>query len=84
MKAARNRTIDLGIEEGACYLARCLTVDAAWRNEHNTPWLSMEAAEYVETLGDGAEVEKERANALDEDFMAQVLSFFDAALQPQG
>ena len=28
MKAARNRTIDLGVEEGARYLARCLTVDA--------------------------------------------------------
>lgn len=60
--------------------ARSLTVDAAWRNEHNTPWLSMEAAEYVETLEDGAAVEKDRANALDEDFMAQVLSFFDAAI----
>lgn len=28
MKAARNRTIDLGVEEGARYLARCIAVDA--------------------------------------------------------
>ncbi len=28
MKAARNRTIDLGVEQGARYLERCLTVDA--------------------------------------------------------
>lgn len=28
MKAARNRTIDLGVEEGARHLARCLTVEA--------------------------------------------------------
>ena len=26
MKAGRNKTIDLGIEEGACYLDRCITI----------------------------------------------------------
>ena len=28
MRSARNRTIDLGVEEGARYLARCIAVDA--------------------------------------------------------
>lgn len=27
MKAGRNKTIDLGIEEGACYLDRCITIN---------------------------------------------------------
>lgn len=58
-----------------------LTVDANWRNEHNTPWLSDESAAYVEALGPDDPVEKARANELDASFMNQILAFYTAAVQ---
>lgn len=57
-----------------------LTVDADWRNEHSTPWLSAAAAEYIAGLPADGAVDKALANELDEAFMAQVLQFFDAAV----
>lgn len=57
-----------------------LLVDTEWRNEHNTPWLSADAAAYVGTLDPDAPVDKTRAGELDEAYMEQVLSFFAAAL----
>ena len=60
---------------------RMITVDTGWRNEHNTPWLSASAAEYVGSLEKNAPADKARANELDPDFMALILDFFDAAVQ---
>ncbi len=57
-----------------------LLVDAEWRNEHNTPWLSDDAAAYVGTLGPDEPVDKDRAGALDEAYMDQILAFFAAAV----
>lgn len=49
------------------------------RNEHSTPWLTPEAAEYINTWTDG-EVDLELANELDPVFLALVLNFFEAAV----
>ncbi len=57
-----------------------MTVDTAWRNEHNTPWLSPAAAEYVGGLKEGQRVDKARANQLDQPFMEQILTFFNDAV----
>ncbi len=57
-----------------------LTVDAAWRNEHSTPWLSSAAAAYVTDLPEDAAVDKALANELDETYMEQVTAFFEAAV----
>ncbi len=61
-----------------------VTVDSNWRNEHNTPWLSSAAAEYVGSLEPGETVDKERACQLDDAFMAQVLAFFTEAVAQAG
>ncbi len=50
------------------------------RNEHSTPWLSREAAEYVNTWS-GGEVNRDLANELDPAFLALVLDFFNEAVR---
>ena len=57
-----------------------LTVDSAWRNEHNTPWLSEASAQYVSTLEPDAPVDKSKAGELDEAYMEQIIAFFTAAV----
>ena len=57
-----------------------ITVDSDWRNEHNTPWLSSAAAEYVASVAPGEAVDKQRACELDAVFMEQVIAFFTAAV----
>ncbi len=49
------------------------------RNEHSTPWLTPEAAEYINTWN-GGEVDRELANELDPDFLGVVLAFFEKSV----
>lgn len=61
-----------------------VTVDSDWRNEHNTPWLSSAAAEYVGSIEPGEAVDKQRSCELDPAFMEQVLAFFTEAVSEAG
>ncbi len=61
-----------------------VTVDSHWRNEHNTPWLSSAAAEYVGSIAPGETVDKQRSCELDPAFMEQVLAFFTEAVSEAG
>ena len=53
--------------------------DEEERNEHSTPWLTPEAAEYINTWN-GGEVDRELANKLDPDFLGIVLAFFEKSV----
>ena len=53
--------------------------DEEERNEHTTPWLTPEAAEYVNSW-QGGEVDLELANELDPVFLSLVLDFFEACV----
>lgn len=59
-----------------------LVIDSDWRNEHNTPWLSSSSAEYVGTADPSAPVNKDQASELDETYMEQILTFYEAAVAP--
>ena len=59
---------------------RRLTVSEPWRSEHDTLWLSAEAAAYVCSLEPGQTPDKALANEPDAVFLAAVLSFFDEAV----
>ena len=59
-----------------------LTVDEPYRNQHSTIWFSENAARYISEVSRGGEtIDKEKANELDEEFMAFLLLFYDHALQ---
>ncbi len=53
--------------------------DEEERNEHTTPWLTREAAEYINTW-QGGEIDLELANELDPGFLALVLEFFETSV----
>ena len=50
------------------------------RNEHSTPWLTPEAAEYINGWKEG-EVDLELANRLDPGFLSLVLNFFEESVR---
>ncbi|MBQ7474463.1 MAG: alpha/beta hydrolase [Clostridia bacterium] len=50
------------------------------RGEHSTPWLTKEAAEYVNSF-EGEEPDRARANELDPDFLRLVLDFADSSIE---
>ena len=56
------------------------STDDGSRNEHSTVWLTEEAAEYVNSFG-GGEVDRQRANELDPEFLAIVLDFMNSAIK---
>ncbi len=55
-------------------------ISEPYRGEHNTVWLSREAAEYLEKTEHPDD--KERANELDEDYMENVIAFYDRSIRP--
>ena len=58
-----------------------LSVDSENRGTHTAIWLSEDCAAYRNSLDEDTEnIDKERANTLDDDFMKTVTDFFDKAI----
>ncbi len=55
-----------------------LEVDEPYRCEHSTVWLSRESAEYLAETA--RPTDRQRANRLDEDFMRQIVAFYQKSI----
>lgn len=79
---------DLGlIQFDGCFQnpnVRCMEILSDWRNEHATPWLTEQAAEYVCTYTSQTLPDKRLANTLDLKFMNEILEFYLQAANKTG
>ena len=64
--------------------ASVLTVTEEGRNRHSNLWLTAGSAKYLaQTLEEGGEVDRAKANVLDEDFMNCLYAFYTEAIRKQ-